>query len=490
MGRQSKGQALPYAAAKQPAPRSLSRGTIVLRTIPVVLIAGVIVAFTCAYCNPFTTTLAPLLPFSNKQVVPQCPVQPLAMAPDLEWRPEESREWIHKSAQALGGAVQIPTVTYDDMALDPSKDERFEIFDHFHDYLNQTFPLFHAKARLTKVNRYGLLYELPGSDQSLKPALYAGHQDVVPVPPDTEARWSHKPFGGFYDEESDLLWGRGSSDDKNMLIAIFEAFEQLQKEGFENKRTILFASGFDEEVGGKRGAAKLAETFAQRYGTDKPFEFILDEGGLGIGTAQDGKLDVALPAVGEKGYADVVISITTEGGHSSVPPDHTAIGLLSKMLVQLESKPFNPTLSAHNPILTHLICMADALDDHERRLPTANAEKAPASPGFRLDRSLRKLLRKPHKWDKAAWRISKEGTRAERYVIQTSQAIDVISGGAKANALPESASATVNHRISVDSNVKEVLDSIERIIAGVAAEYDVRPKATHVPGPTAKGDGG
>ena len=283
-------------------------------------------------------------------------------------------------------------------------------------------------------------------------------------------------------------WAQEGDADK-LKKAIMEKVTRKLQEEFQRILQRV-AKIVDEEVGGKRGAAKLAETFAQRYGTDKPFEFILDEGGLGIGTAQDGKLDVALPAVGEKGYADVVISITTEGGHSSVPPDHTAIGLLSKMLVQLESKPFNPTLSAHNPILTHLICMADALDDHERRLPTANAEKAPASPGFRLDRSLRKLLRKPHKWDKAAWRISKEGTRAERYVIQTSQAIDVISGGAKANALPESASATVNHRISVDSNVKEVLDSIERIIAGVAAEYDVRPKATHVPGPTAKGDGG
>jgi Gly-Xaa carboxypeptidase len=31
----------------------------------------------------------------------------------------------------------------------------------------------------------------------------------------------------------------------------------------------------------------------------------------------------ALPGVAEKGYLDVVVDVTSPGGHSSVPPDHT-----------------------------------------------------------------------------------------------------------------------------------------------------------------------
>jgi Gly-Xaa carboxypeptidase len=36
------------------------------------------------------------------------------------------------------------------------------------------------------------------------------------------------------------------------------------------------------------------------------------------------------------------------------------------------------------------------------------------------------------------------------YIAGTTQAIDIINGGVKANALPELAYATVNYRISTD----------------------------------------
>lgn len=52
----------------------------------------------------------------------------------------------------------------------------------------------------------------------------------------------------------------------------------------------------------------------QRSGTDSVLT-----GGFG---AQYGSV-VATPAVGEKGYLDVRMEITTPGGHSSVPPPHT-----------------------------------------------------------------------------------------------------------------------------------------------------------------------
>ncbi|SPO38916.1 uncharacterized protein PSFLO_04395 [Pseudozyma flocculosa] len=418
--------------------------------------------------------------------VPKCPVQPPARAPSVVWQPETNSTWLDESAARLGAAVRIRTVSYDDMDLDPTREERFKPLVDFHAFLAETFPLFHSVANLTKVNTYGLLYEWTGSDPSLKPALYQGHQDVVPVPEDTVSRWSHEPFSGEYDRETGLVWGRGSSDDKNMLISIFEAFEQLQSEGFRPRRTILLSSGFDEEIGGQRGAGTLLVEMLRRYGnsgergngnstTDKPLEFIIDEGGLGIGTTQQGRLDVALPAVGEKGYADMRIDIETEGGHSSIPPDHTAIGMLSEMLVDLEKNPFEPSLSTRNPVLTHLICLADALDEQELRGGGGadGDDQAETYEGFVLDRALRKQLRRPDQWPQAARRIAKDGTRTERFVIQTSQAIDVITGGVKANALPESASATINYRVSVDATVQQVVDKVEGLVARVARRHNL-----------------
>lgn len=42
---------------------------------------------------------------------------------------------------------------------------------------------------------------------------------------------------------------------------------------------------------------------------------------------------------------------------------------------------------------------------------------------------------------------------AERYLVTTSQAVDLIGGGVKVNALPETSYFVVNYRVSVDSTV-------------------------------------
>lgn len=52
---------------------------------------------------------------------------------------------------------------------------------------------------VTKVNTYGLVFKLEGSDSSLKPLLLMGHQDVVPVNRETVSEWVHPPFSGHFD---------------------------------------------------------------------------------------------------------------------------------------------------------------------------------------------------------------------------------------------------------------------------------------------------
>lgn len=71
-----------------------------------------------------------------------------------------------------------------------------------------------------------------------------GHYDTVPFG-DAEA-WTHHPLSGFYDGE--MVWGRGSLDDKNALMAIMESVHALVQAGFEPRRTMLLSFGFDEEL--------------------------------------------------------------------------------------------------------------------------------------------------------------------------------------------------------------------------------------------------
>ncbi|KAK0194169.1 hypothetical protein F5146DRAFT_423415 [Armillaria mellea] len=93
-----------------------------------------------------------------------------------------TQEFKLRAASLLGGAIQIPGETFDDMGP-IGEDSRWEIHHEFHEYLASAFPLVHATFVLEKVNTYGLLYTWKGSDTSLKPLLLLAHQDVVPVDP-------------------------------------------------------------------------------------------------------------------------------------------------------------------------------------------------------------------------------------------------------------------------------------------------------------------
>jgi Gly-Xaa carboxypeptidase len=52
----------------------------------------------------------------------------------------------------------------------------------------------------------------------------------------------------------------------------------------------------------------------------------------------------------------------------------------------------------------------------------------------------------------------------QRYLMQTSQAIDLISGGVKINALPEKVYAVINHRIAVESRIEDIRSKLQYLI--------------------------
>jgi hypothetical protein len=62
------------------------------------------------------------------------------------------------------------------------------------------------------------------------------------------------------------------------------------------------------------------------------FDSVVDEGGAMLPAKVKGILDANLTGIGiaEKGYADFKITVKAKGGHSSQPPKHTALGILSK----------------------------------------------------------------------------------------------------------------------------------------------------------------
>jgi len=358
------------------------------------------------------------------------------------------------SIKRLSEIVQIPSISYDDMGS-AEEDPRFDIFYKVEELLESTYPLLHSKLKKELVNVHGLLYTWQGSDESLKPTLLMAHQDVVPVEKSTIDAWTHPPFSGHYDGK--YVWGRGSSDCKNQLTAIMETVELLLKADFQPKRTILLSFGFDEEVSGTRGAGALAPFITERYGKDS-VAAIVDEG---AGVVEAWGSAFGLPAVGEKGYTDVTITVRMPGGHSSIPSDHTSIGVISDFITRIEGERYSPRLVEENPFLGALQCGAKYSPDFPSKLKRLLHHRANSKQGTCH-----------RKKDVLAEEAAKMGL-AERYLMQTSQAVDLISGGAKVNALPERVSATVNHRINIGSSSATVHKHLTHMAAAVAQKYNL-----------------
>lgn len=328
-------------------------------------------------------------------------------------------------APRLAQALRFQTVSYQDAAQ-----MKGEEFLGLHKYLEETFPKVHSTLTKELVGDYSLLYTWKGRDERLKPVLLMGHQDVVPVEPETLANWEQPPFEGRIIQGH--IWGRGALDDKFALLSIMEAVEMHLAQGFQPQRTIYLAFGHDEEVGGHGGAAKIAELLRKR---NVELEYILDEGlSISEGILPDISKPVALIGIADKGYLSLELSVEVESGHSSMPPQQTAIGILSKAVSRLEERQMPASIDG----VTHQ--MFDYIGPEmpfSKRLVMAN---------LWLFKPLvaRKLSTSP----------------ATNAGVRTTTAATIIEAGVKENVLPSRARAVVNFRPLPG-------DSIERVIAHV-----------------------
>lgn len=362
------------------------------------------------------------------------------------------------SLKNLQKAVQVPTQIYDGMIIPndsessekSSLDDRWKPFEVFHGYLKDTFPLVHKHLTLEKINKLGLVYTWEGSDSRKKPIMLAAHYDVVPVQPETLNQWTYPPFDGAYDGK--YLYGRGVLDCKDLLVGLMETIELLLSEGsFEPQRTIILSFGYDEEAAGL-GAEGISTHLLEKYGPSSFFQ-IIDEGETGFVEVEGDKY--ILPAISEKGHLNSILELYTPGGHSSVPPKHTSIGILSKVISLIEDEEFESIISNANPVLSHLQCVAE----HSQT----------------IDPLLRKTILKAHLNKNANRELLDYLSRdlLTKYTVTTSQAVDIIYGGVKSNALPEHASVLINHRIAVEESVASTREKVLSQVKTFAEQYDL-----------------
>jgi carboxypeptidase PM20D1 len=264
-----------------------------------------------------------------------------------------------------------------------------------------------------------------------RPILLLAHMDVVDALPQD---WERDPFTLI--EDNGYFFGRGSTDDKFGVAMLTATFLRLKEEGFVPTRDLVLAFSGDEETG-MLTARDLVT--AHRALTDAEFALNADAGGGVLG--EDGAPVRYLLQTSEKTYATFALTVTNPGGHSSTPRVDNAIYELAAVLRNIEAYRF--------PVRAN---------DATRSYFEAAARVTPGPVGAAMAR----FARNPS--DSAAaevlWREPEQVG-----ITRTTCVATMLRAGHAENALPQSATATVNCRIFPGVAVAEV----EATLRGVAA---------------------
>ena len=181
--------------------------------------------------------------------------------------------------------------------------------------------------------RSSLVARLSGSSD-LKPLVFTGHLDVVPV---GTADWSYPPFEGVVADG--MLHGRGSCDMKSGIAAFIAAAARWRAGNAACQRALVFVITAGEETG-CQGAFDLA-----RCG-------VLGEAELLVVAEPTSNC----PVIAHKGSLRVAVTAPGRSAHSSMPEEgDNAISKIATWIARLDAHRFeriHPLLSQTTAVTT------------------------------------------------------------------------------------------------------------------------------------------
>lgn len=263
-----------------------------------------------------------------------------------------------------------------------------------------------------------------------KPIMLMAHMDVVDALPKD---WERDPFTLI--EEDGYYYGRGTSDNKAGVANLTAAFLQLRKEGFVPSRDFIIVFSGDEETTGHTIKTLLSE---HRDLIDAEYALNADGGGGSIG--EEGKVVSFSMQTAEKTYMTFTLTATNPGGHSSMPRPDNAIHDLAHAITKLAQYKFPVRQNETTKLY------------FERRAPFYSGE---------LSKAMREFAKDQNNTNASDY-LANDGN----YVgtTRTTCISTMLKAGHAENALPQSATATVNCRVWPDETMETVKSRIEAAI--------------------------
>ncbi len=277
--------------------------------------------------------------------------------------------------------------------------------------------------------RGNLVATLRGSGKR-KPLLLLAHLDVVEA---LRSDWDSDPFK--FEEKDGFYYARGASDDKAMASIFVANMIRMKQEKFVPDRDIIMALTADEEGGDFNGVDWLLKNHKDLINA----EFALNEGGRG--QEKDGKKLLNGVQLSEKVFQSFKLEVKNRGGHSSQPRKDNAIYRLAKALDNLSKFDFPVNLNEGTRIYF---------------------EKSSKLETGQLADDMKEIIR-PSPSPDAVARLSVFPNY--NAMMKTTCVATMISGGHAENALPQTATATVNCRILPGEDPEKIRQTLVGVFA-------------------------
>jgi acetylornithine deacetylase/succinyl-diaminopimelate desuccinylase-like protein len=274
-----------------------------------------------------------------------------------------------------------------------------------------------------------LVVRYRGNGRGGRPIALIAHMDVVTA---NRADWQRDPYRLI--EENGYFFGRGTSDVKQEVALLTTTFLTLKAQGYVPTRDLIIAFSGDEET-----AQATARDLVTTHRDLVDAEFALNgDGGGGVLSEDTGKPQLFYVQGAEKSSAEYLLTTRNPGGHSSMPRADNAIYELADALEAVRHLEF--------PVQWNDWTLGD--------FKSAGA----VTPGP-LGEAMKRFASNPHDAEAAA-EIAKNPAFVGR--IRTTCVATMLSGGHAENALPQSATATVNCRIFPGTSAAQVQQALQQ----------------------------
>jgi carboxypeptidase PM20D1 len=280
-----------------------------------------------------------------------------------------------------------------------------------------------------------------------KPILLLAHMDVVEANPED---WQREPFS--LTEDENYFYARGSIDNKFGVAQLTSTFIKLKKEGFVPNRDLILVFSGDEES----GMVTTRQLAYQRPDLAEA-EYALNSDAGGGDMDVNGKALVYGMQAAEKTYATWEVTVTNPGGHSSRPRPDNAIYDLAGAITKIQLHRF--------PVRWSEMTLAYFQETGNQ----IGGELGEAMVAFAYDPKNTKAS------DRLAVESSYVGT------TRTTCVVTMLKAGHAENALPQSATATVNCRIFPGVPVSEIEDTLKQVVGNDDIAFVLMGEPTESP---------